>query len=53
MWMNIFGNRSYNDISQYPIFPWTLSKYEDPLQIEQEIKNQRNQTFVFSTIEQI
>ena len=31
MWLNIFGNRSYNDISQYPIFPWILSKYSDPL----------------------
>ena len=31
MWFNIFGNRSYNDISQYPIFPWVLSKYKDPL----------------------
>jgi hypothetical protein len=31
MWLNIFGNRSYNDISQYPVFPWILSNYEDPL----------------------
>ena len=38
MWLNIFGNRSYNDISQYPIFPWILSNYEDPLQIEQVLK---------------
>ena len=38
MWLNIFGNRSYNDISQYPIFPWILSNYEDPLQIEQLLK---------------
>ena len=34
MWMNFYGNRSYNDISQYPIFPWILSNYEDPLKIE-------------------
>ena len=34
MWMNFFGNRSYSDISQYPIFPWILSKYQDPLNIE-------------------
>ena len=38
MWLNIFGNRSYNDISQYPIFPWILSNYEDPLKVEQKIK---------------
>ena len=43
MWLNIFGNRSYNDISQYPVFPWTLSSYEDPLQVEQKIKKKKNQ----------
>ena len=32
MWLNIYGNRSYNDISQYPVFPWVLCNYEDPLQ---------------------
>ena len=31
MWLNIFGNRSFNDISQYPVFPWILSNFEDPL----------------------
>ena len=31
MWMNIYGNRSFNDISQYPIFPWILNDYKDPL----------------------
>ena len=43
MWLNIFGNRSYNDISQYPIFPWILSNYEDPLQVEQKIQNNKNE----------
>ena len=38
MWLNICGNRSYNDISQYPIFPWVLSYYEDPLKVKQKIK---------------
>ena len=38
MWLNIFGNRSYNDISQYPVFPWILSNYEDPLQVEQKFE---------------
>ena len=38
MWLNIFGNRSYNDISQYPIFPWILSNYQDPLKVEQKVK---------------
>ena len=34
MWMNFYANRSYNDISQYPIFPWILSNFDDPLNIE-------------------
>ena len=38
MWLNIFGNRSYNDISQYPVFPWILSNYEDPLKSNKIIK---------------
>ena len=41
MWLNIFSNRSYNDISQYPVFPWILSSYSDPLQIEQN-KDEEN-----------
>ena len=31
MWLNIYSNRSYNDISQYPVFPWILSDYSDPI----------------------
>ena len=42
MWLNIFGNRSYNDISQYPVFPWILINYEDPLQVEQQEIIQNN-----------
>ena len=36
MWLNILSNRSYNDISQYPVFPWILSNYKDPLKFEQK-----------------
>ena len=28
MWLNVFGGRSYNDISQYPVFPWILCDYK-------------------------
>ena len=31
MWINIYGNRSYNDLSQYPVFPWLIVNYEDPI----------------------
>ena len=34
MWLNIYANRSFNDLSQYPAFPWTLTDFEDPLQKE-------------------
>ena len=46
MWLNICGNRSYNDLSQYPVFPWILINYDDPLQVEQEetIENDSSRT---------
>ena len=28
MWVNIYGNRSFRDISQYPVFPWIISNYK-------------------------
>jgi hypothetical protein len=27
MFLNIEANRSFNDISQYPIFPWIIHEY--------------------------
>ena len=39
MWLNIFSNRSYDDISQYPVFPWILTDYDDPLKIEIDKKS--------------
>ncbi len=27
MRLNFFAGRTYNDLSQYPIFPWVLSDY--------------------------
>ena len=45
MWLNIYANRSYNDLSQYPIFPWTLIDFEDPLKkeiIQNDINTQNN-----------
>ena len=41
MWLNIYSNRSYNDISQYPVFPWILTDFDDPLKKEIDI-NQNN-----------
>ena len=42
MWLNIYGNRSFNDISQYPVFPWILNSYEDPLVNENNIEEKYN-----------
>ena len=42
MWLNIYSNRNYNDISQYPVFPWILSKYEDPLKDNSNNYNYRD-----------
>jgi hypothetical protein len=30
MYCNFFGGRSFNDLSQYPVFPWILTDYESP-----------------------
>ena len=27
MWCNIYANRSYRDLTQYPVFPWTITDY--------------------------
>lgn len=27
MYLNSAANRSFNDLSQYPIFPWILAEY--------------------------
>lgn len=28
MWINIYGNRSYRDISQFPVLPWIIDNYK-------------------------
>ncbi|EAX95876.1 Beige/BEACH domain containing protein [Trichomonas vaginalis G3] len=30
MKINFFAGRSYNDLSQYPVFPWVLKDYKSP-----------------------
>lgn len=29
MILNIYSGRSYNDMSQYPVFPWIIKEYDD------------------------
>ena len=28
MWINIYGNRSYRDVSQFPVLPWIIDNYK-------------------------
>lgn len=28
MWLNIYGGRSFNDLTQYPVFPWIITNYK-------------------------
>uniref|UniRef100_A0A8C6SE64 Neurobeachin n=1 Tax=Neogobius melanostomus TaxID=47308 RepID=A0A8C6SE64_9GOBI len=30
MFLNTIAGRTYNDLSQYPVFPWVLSNYDSP-----------------------
>ena len=38
MIINIYANRSYNDINQYPVFPWIITNYEDNIDFNDELK---------------
>jgi hypothetical protein len=29
MWLNLISNRSFSDLTQYPVFPWILKNYQD------------------------
>ena len=39
MVLNIYSNRSYNDINQYPVFPWIITDYVSPTIPPLETKN--------------
>ena len=42
IYLNIFGNRSFRDIQQYPVFPWIITDYEiaDKIPKKEEIKSE-------------
>lgn len=31
MWLNTIAGRTYNDLTQYPVFPWVIADYESPV----------------------
>ena len=40
MWINIYSGRSFNDLTQYPVFPWIISNYKtDDLEDEKSFRN--------------
>ena len=40
MWLNIFAGRSFNDLTQYPVFPWIITNYQsDELDENNDFRN--------------
>ena len=37
MWLNIYSGRSFNDLTQYPVFPWLITNYS-----EKDIDNKKD-----------
>ena len=31
MHLNTLAGRSYNDLMQYPVFPWVIADYDNPV----------------------
>lgn len=44
MHLNHAGNRSFSDLSQYPVFPWVLSNFESETIDLTDVKNYRDLT---------
>ena len=44
LWLNTLSNRTFNDISQYPIFPWIITEYTKTLDINNNFLEQNIQT---------
>ena len=40
MWLNIFSGRSFNDLTQYPVFPWIITNYDtDDINEETDLRD--------------
>ena len=40
MWLNLYSNRSYFDLLQYPIFPWIITNYKtNEINLESDIRD--------------
>ena len=49
--MNIYSNRSYNDINQYPVFPWIITDYTS--KVLPKFDNQNKNVIVVSNANEI
>ena len=38
MWLNIYSGRSFNDLNQYPVFPWILTNYSSDKVSEKDFR---------------
>ena len=46
MILNVLSNRSFNDLTQYPVFPWILTQYNDFIPtIDRKEKSNKNEIF--------
>ena len=42
MWLNLYSGRSFNDLTQYPVFPWIITNYSDEsneISIKNDLRN--------------
>ena len=40
MWLNIYSGRSFNDLTQYPVFPWLITNYaSNEIDIKKDYRN--------------
>ena len=40
MWLNIYAGRSFNDLTQYPVFPWLITNYEkNELDMQKDLRD--------------
>ena len=39
MWVNIYAGRSFNDLNQYPVFPWTIKNYSSNKISDKDYRN--------------
>ena len=39
MWLNIYSGRSFNDLNQYPVFPWIITNYSSKTISNKDYRN--------------